>query len=353
MRTHALATSQARRRILLVGVLLVASVGLGSPSLGQTKSQGGVPSQAPGPIKSIVPSRVPPLQRTPPSYPNTGPALSPTNRPSDRPVVVYPPGYRWRFDRPDNGNFQPGIRDDFDPNENGSVGTDHWRVKAHLGSPIIDRAKQWYWWRYPYWGYSRYVWWNDYPRYAIGGSWDYTDQFLDYAGQLEVQRAADERRKAEAADRERFARLSELERGDERLSQRKPSEAINHYLKHLESAEGDTEAMRSLAVALIDDNQIDKASAILALAYDQSPVLVRQPMETSRFPGTASDLRDRLTSLVNYANRTGSASAWLSATVLAQAEQRDPAARNMITKAKAAGLRPDLVVAFEQTLKGN
>lgn len=331
----------------ILGVVLGLGVWLsGAPA---AVAQSGVPSKAPRPISGIVPGKTPPLQRTPPKWPNTGPVLKPGESPGHRPVVVYPPGYGWRYDRP--RSFDPDLYSrDQGVTVTGSVGTDHWRVRFRLGSPVVHRSKNWYWWRYPYWGYSHWCWWNDYPRYAIGGTWDYTDQFLDYTGQLEQQRAADEIKRREREEADRFARLSELEKGDERLGQGKAKEAVDHYLKHLETAPDDTEAMRSLAVALLDSNKVDQACAVLALAYERTPELVRRPMEQSRFPGTATDLRGRLTTLVHHANRTGAASAWLSSVVLAQAERRDAAARNMLGKAKAAGLKPELVTAFESTL---
>ncbi|MBX3386223.1 MAG: tetratricopeptide repeat protein [Phycisphaeraceae bacterium] len=330
-----------------LAIAAVAAAWLALPAV-EAFAQGGVPSRAPRPMPGIVPSRTPPLERVPSRPLPTGPTLRPGERPDHRPIVVFPPGYGWRFDRP--RHFDPDFISSSGLTVTGSVGTDHWRVRFRLGSPVINRSRDWYWWRYPYWGFSHWAWWNTTPRWAIGGWWDYTDQFLDFAGQLEQQRAADELRRREQAERDRFARLSELERGDERLSQGRAQDAVNHYLRHLETAPDDTEAMRSLAVALIDANRIDHASAVFAMAYERTPSLVRQPMDSSRFPGTATDLRSRLTSLVHYANRTGAASAWLSAAVLAQAEGRDPAARNMLGRARTAGLNSDLVSAFESAL---
>lgn len=346
----------SRPNALRIGAVIIAAALLATTAIAQSNPGVGVPAKLPRPISGIVPSKVPPLQRPAPKYPNTGaphqPTFRPGDRPGHRPAVVFPPGFGWRYDRPHD--FRPDFGDPANGSSvSGSVGTDHWRVKFRVGSPVIERAKNWYWWRYPYWGHSHWCWWNDYPRYAIGGYWDYTDQFLDYAGQVQYQQTADQQAQQEKEERERFARLSELEKGDYRLSERNAKDAIAHYLKHLETATGDAEAMRSLAVALMDDNQIDKACAMMALAYDRNPALVRDRMAESRFPGSATELRDRLTSIVTYANRTGTASAWLTATVIAQAEKRDSAATNMLNKAKAAGLKPELVKPFEQHLGGN
>lgn len=308
----------------------------------------GVPAKMPRPIKGINPGSGPPLQRRdtllpprPPTNPGGGGGGGGIGRP---PIIVIPGDRPWG-----NGPGGTGYPWWWDGGTtvDGQASEDHWRVRAHLGSPVVQRAKRWYWWRYPYWGYSHWTWWNNWPRYPIGYGWDYTDSFLEIQAQREYERLEADRDARDREEAERFERLSDLEKGNELLATGDSAGAAGYYVKHLESAKDDAEAMRSLALALVSSGKVDQACAMMLMAYEKSPTMASLAIDPDRIAGTVLDYRKLITDTVTYAHKVKSASAWLTATALTQGEGRLEVAKSMLGRAKAAGLSGEPLRQFE------
>lgn len=265
----------------------------------------------------------------------------------NQPPIVVVPGWGWHWG---GGAWNGADGSDVSVSVSGNIGDDHWRVHAHLNSPVVDRARRWFWWRYPYWGYSHWCWWGDEWRYPIGLGWDYTDSFLEVQSQQEIDRQHREQQDWERREAERFERLSDLEKGNELLATGRSADATTYYLKHLETAKDDSAAMRSLALALLDTDKHEQACAVMALAYEKTPALAAQPIKPATIDGGVMDYRKLITETVTFAHKYKGSSAWLTAAVLTQGEGRLDAARNMLSKARDAGLKGETLRQLEQAM---
>jgi hypothetical protein len=112
----------------------------------------------------------------------------------------------------------------------------------------------------------------------------------------------------------------------------------------------DVDALRLLAVALIDGGAFGDGAATMALAYHTEPLLGLRRL-TPDVTGPTNDLREDVRRTSFYANRVKSSSAWLSLAVLMQAEGRDSTARSALQKARAAGLEPAVADRLEAALQ--
>jgi hypothetical protein len=108
--------------------------------------------------------------------------------------------------------------------------------------------------------------------------------------------------------------------------------------------------MRSLALALIQEKKIPEGVAVMAMAYDRDPGLANQPIQPASLGEGLSGLHHVLLAVVPYANRSSTASSWLTATVLMQAEGRDDAAQKMLKKSQDQGLNEKVGRALEAAL---
>lgn len=144
--------------------------------------------------------------------------------------------------------------------------------------------------------------------------------------------------------------LTPLERADEALSEGRSRDAVREYRAYLKASPEDAAAMRSLALALIQDKKIPGAVAVMAMAYERDTGLANQPMKPDILADGTSDLHTALLSVVAYANRVGTASSWLTVTVLMQAEGRDETAAKMLKRAMDQGLNAKVAGALELAL---
>ena len=134
--------------------------------------------------------------------------------------------------------------------------------------------------------------------------------------------------------------LTLLERADLTLHSGNAPAAIKLYRAYLDKYPDDAAASRSLAMALVDDHRIDQAVAVLALSYERQPRLAGTPIDPDTLSGSDMTHRRRFTAVMDYANRTKTASAYFAAAVLAQSEDRDGTAARLLDKAMQAGLNP-------------
>jgi len=184
---------------------------------------------------------------------------------------------------------------------------------------------------YPY-GYS----YDGYPRY-----WGPIDSSYSAGYQSPQQVSPGE---------EIVVELTALELAQVLLSAGYVEEAIESYRAHLQEDPEDTIAMRVLGAAFIEKGEIGDGFALVRLAYGTDPALAIEPMDATLF-GSAKRLREVVRKAVRAANKEDSASAWLSVTMLMQAEGRDRVALKNLAKAEREYLSEDIARALRQRLE--
>ncbi|MEM7630319.1 MAG: hypothetical protein AAF356_13015 [Planctomycetota bacterium] len=117
------------------------------------------------------------------------------------------------------------------------------------------------------------------------------------------------------------------------------------------------EVMRLLGVALLGSDERDErldGISVVRLAHEQYPELAREAVPMWVFGGSVSRVRGVLRDVVAEGHRAGgeaeSASAWLSAAVLMQAEGRDAVALKMLDRASAGGFAGEGEAALRRAL---
>lgn len=224
----------------------------------------------------------------------------------------------------------------------GAYAGDKFKIKFHLGSSYPDYCiPSGHYFHYPL-SWYRSSWSYDEPPVIYSGPWYGNDPFVT-SGVVPAQAGAQQGQQT-AQPRELLAiEKAELAwRGDQ------IDEATRWFREHLDAHPDDTDAMRYLAMVLIDDRRVDQGVALMALAYEKNPKLAARPLPSDVLPGGASELRRRVNAVSIYANQTHTASAWLTLAVLMQAEGREPVAARILRRAIDSGLTKS--IADEMTL---
>lgn len=144
--------------------------------------------------------------------------------------------------------------------------------------------------------------------------------------------------------------LPNVERGHLALQRGQAADAVAFYRAHVAVESGDADTLRYLAVALFEAREFPEAAAVMILAYSTDPDLAGLPMIASRFPQGERGLADRVTRATGVANSSRTASAYLFAAVLAQADGRPDVASRLLNRSRAAGLHRQIDAAFARTL---
>ncbi len=210
----------------------------------------------------------------------------------------------------------------------GGVITDDFRAGIRVG--YAAGRRHWPSWYYPgswSWGYGGWYW----PGYwttsyqTVGPERVYTPdpRLLAPAGQAPQQ--------AEQPP-------SLLELAEWSLATGDAARAAERLEGHLASEPDDAGAKRLLGIALLEQRKTDQAVAVLMQAYLDQPMLARTPIEAESLFGGEMSHRARFTKLMDYANRTKTASGYLAASVLAQSEGRIGVAKKLLDRAADAGL---------------
>lgn len=181
---------------------------------------------------------------------------------------------------------------------------------------------------YPSWG-----WWSGWGGWGWGSRWS----SLPYSWSGGVVRGPETEFEG---NEEEAVELTDLELALVFMRRNEPEEAARWFESHLRAFPNDVEVMRSYAAALIGAGRMADGVAMLAYAYDAVPGLASRPMERSLWGDSPARLRRAVEDAVRYAQRTPSASAWLTVTVLIQAEGRDAVALRMLERAESLGLGP-------------
>ncbi|MGE3109381.1 MAG: tetratricopeptide repeat protein [Phycisphaerales bacterium] len=189
---------------------------------------------------------------------------------------------------------------------------------------------------YPGYWYDRY----DYPpSYVIG--YGYSDPFLQSGSAYTPPQATPAQPERE---------LTPLEKADLALRDGDAEVAVTLYRDYLTKSPEDAQAARSLALALIQTRDIKEAVAVMQFVYDKHPSLASKPVLPAEVEDGARGLRRMLRAVVPFANRTRSASGYLTEVVIMQAEGRQADARRILRKAIDAGLQETIAKEFETAL---
>ena len=119
-------------------------------------------------------------------------------------------------------------------------------------------------------------------------------------------------------------------------------DATSAFVEHLNSEPGDGEALRGFGFSLLLGGDAALAAGPVRTAYAMAPHLGMTPPSEADFGGRA-EVRKLVVRAVRYGHEVGSASAWLVAAVLAQAEGRMDVAERFLGWAEAAGLEAETV----------
>lgn len=314
---------------------------------------GGVKSKAPHGIGTIrgtllppPPVRVTPPPGTPRRRPESG-----ARRPGDvggRPIGD---GRAPGTDRAPDRVRQPGdVRDSAGRNTpapgvtiDGRYSDDRFRIGFHVGSAVRTggRHGHGYPYGYPYRyfsGYGANSWYGDFAWPLIGG-YAYPEP-----PSVPVMAPA-------APPPPPPPPPTDIEKADEALRESRPKDAVKFYQDHLAGKPGDAEAARSLALALLLDKRPKEAVAVMIDVYEKHPGLAAQVIESENLPLGDASLRTLVLAVVPYANRTKTASGYLTTTVLLQAQGKTDAAVRLLKKAKDVGLDEKVATELEQALK--
>lgn len=129
--------------------------------------------------------------------------------------------------------------------------------------------------------------------------------------------------------------------------------ALRVYNAHIAAHPGDVRAIRSMGIAMIEAGQVESGAAAVERSYLIDPSLASSPFdrELLRDANGLTAVLDRATELAGRMDgRPQSASAWLTVSVLMQADGRGAPARAALDKAKAAGLNAKIVEEMQAAL---
>lgn len=310
------------------------------------------------PVRPVRPPLVAPIDSGVDTGTNSGPrARNGLDRQIYGPGSEVPPGtggplVPYRPDR-DRDRNDPRWRDrHIHDQDNGGIIVDGRIDTDRLRIRLLQNRWPWGYhaWR-PSWGYgyggywrSRY-WWNDTPEVVYSGPWYGVDPFVA-TGQTGGGTAA-----AQPPAPQQQAPLTTIELADQAWRGGETAEAVRYFRDYMDENPDDHDALRYLALALIDDRKVDQAVAIMAMAYAQSPRLASRPLDPDDLPGGDIEFRKRLNAVSIFASKVKSSSAWLTLSVLMQAEDREATAAKMLDRAKAAGLDAKVAAELEQALR--
>lgn len=212
-------------------------------------------------------------------------------------------------------------------NGGGWYGT--WGNGWYVGSWNSPYGWGWYWDRYRPYGYASG------PIESRSGPVDWS--LLPGVNPKTADSAAEQLPKAP---------LTKIELAREAAGARKADEAAALYREHLKTAPDDVEAMRQLAVCLIEGKELNAGIAMLRDLYTKDPTLADRPFDGTAMGLDGGRLREVVVKLSPVANKLKSPSAWLGVVVMMQAEGRKVEALRAVQKAKDAGLERAIVDRF-------
>lgn len=285
------------------------------------------PMRLPDPIPGITPTGAAPGKLEPwrPGGPVTP---APTPPPSDRPTIPPVPLPRPIDDRvipPRSGQPREPVRDEIE----------RWQRDRALWLEYYNR--------------TRGVWVYSVRTGTLGGwiitpGWAWYDGYAwsssrPWVGTPSVRPSTPSTwRPAEQPPPVPAVPLTDRQKGDAALKAGDPTAAIDAYTAHLSTHASDAEATRLLALALLDAGRIKDGTSVMLRAYTLDPALASKPLSPALLRGGEGSVRAIAQRVVTSGHSTQSASAFLTAAVLNQAQGNHAAAHRLTERAKTLGL---------------
>lgn len=146
-------------------------------------------------------------------------------------------------------------------------------------------------------------------------------------------------------------RVSPLELGRAALVAGNSEQAVRFLTEHVLVNEGDRRAERLLGVALVLDGQTELGIAVIGRAYRGDPEMAFAPLGRDTIDSLAAWRRVQR-DVQRYANVQRTASAWLAAIAVTQAELPNRTHEERLEHGRRAGLEVDVVDAFQRYFEG-
>lgn len=146
---------------------------------------------------------------------------------------------------------------------------------------------------------------------------------------------------------------SPLDTGLSALIQRDPERGVDQLRVHLREHRDDGRALRLLAVALEESGEPVDAAAVMRMAHEMDPALATESIGLDALGYDEVRMRELVDRAVIHAHRVRSkssaeaASAWLTVGVLMREQGRDDLAREMIKRARTAGLNESVADSLD------
>lgn len=146
-------------------------------------------------------------------------------------------------------------------------------------------------------------------------------------------------------------RRSDLERAADFTNSRDFEAAADAYLRHMAEHDRDADAARALALVILAAGKTSQACDAMLEAYRLDAALAFRPVDPRTLPPRTS-AGALLGRVAQHASRTGSAGAWLTAAMLAQASGKQEVAARFVQRSRGAGLDATIADALTSALAG-
>jgi hypothetical protein len=228
----------------------------------------------------------------------------------------------------------------------------HWGVNFNLGQPLIYQrlgapAVSWD----PYYGGYVYGYGNPYyPPPTYGYPYGPYSGYQGYNTQaVGPEQAMPQMQPQQPAVQP--TPLTDVDIAKYELRNAQAESAVKNLRNYLKTRVDDAQAMRMLAVALLETKHFDDAAAMFRQVYRTDPGLASEPIDALDLGIDESDLRRMVNSSVTYAHRVNSASSWLTVAALMQAEGRKAQAKDMLGRAEKLGLEAIIAAPMKSALE--
>ncbi|GAB4382567.1 MAG: hypothetical protein Kow0022_00380 [Phycisphaerales bacterium] len=122
------------------------------------------------------------------------------------------------------------------------------------------------------------------------------------------------------------------------------------YRVHLKEHPADSEALREYGLVMLESDRADEGFAAIRKAYRDKPELAETPIDLASLGFDGNRVRHLMGIVSPEANQLKSASAWLTLSVMLQAQGKDGLALKFLKKASGQGLDKPIVDAMEARL---
>lgn len=126
--------------------------------------------------------------------------------------------------------------------------------------------------------------------------------------------------------------------------------AETQYRIHLKENPEDSEALREYGLVMLESDRADEGFAAIRKAYRDKPELAETPLELGALGFDGNRTRQLMGIVSPEANQLKTASAWLTLSVMLQAQEKNGLAQKFLKKAEGEGLDKPIVDALQAKL---